>query len=575
MTAREFADVYLQPYKAKGGELIPLLCPFCHGGENRDKNTFALNEVNGTYNCKRGSCGKQGNFAQLLRAFGIDGGNKYKRPEKTPRPATDAAKNYLALRGISEKTAAAYGVGVDGQGNLLFPYYDERGEHVFNKFRYPRKLRDGDRKAWREDGTKPVLFGMHLCDPDKPLTICEGEFDALACHEAGIPNAVSVPSGADDFTWLDTCWEFVGRFGKIYLFGDNDAPGREMIRRLSVKLSGSRVYVVEHLEKDANALLHAHGAEAVKAAWEAAKEIPVVGLLNLADVAPLDVANIDRVRTSIDKLNRQIGGFMMGDVTVWTGKRGEGKSTLMSQILLDAVEDGKRVCAYSGELRADRFQYWVDLQAAGPRHVQTYTDPTDGHAAYYVPPLIRDMIHAWYDGKFWLYDNTAALQDEQVTVLAVFEQAARRYDCRVFLIDNLMTVDYGNLPERDYYQQQTRFINQLATFANLYNVHVHLVAHPRKTREVNDSDEVSGSGNITNRAANVIAVNRSGKEAIGFDTSIDVLKNRWEGKTGAIGLCYDKASRRLYDAAAGPDREYGWERINFVEVEQTDVFGEL
>lgn len=571
MTPLEFADSFLKPYTVKGSEIVPRECPFCHGGDHRDKNTFALNMENQTYNCKRGSCGRQGHFTQLCREFGIDANRQAKvfvRPKQKPQPVTSEAEKYMALRKISKDTAAAYHVGADEYGNILFPYYDENGEHVFNKFRYPRKLAAGDRKAWREADTKPVLFGMDKCDTALSLTICEGEFDAMSLHEAGIPNAVSVPSGAEDFTWIDTCWDFLQGFEKIYLFGDNDDAGQKMIRSLVAKLSDRRVFVVEHLCKDANELLFRHGADAVKAAWDAAAEVPVSGLINLAEVAPLDMRHCEKVKTSISELNRIFGGFIMGDVTVWTGKRGEGKSTVLSQIMIDAIEDGKKVCAYSGELRADRFQYWVDLQAAGPEHVKSYEDNQTGRTIYFVEKNVRQMIHEWYDGRFWLYDNNVTLTDEEATVIKVFERAARRYDCKVFLIDNLMTVDFGRTSEKDFNLRQTQFINQLAAFANLYNVHVHLVAHPRKTDKVSDADDVSGSGNVTNRVANVVSVKRA-KDSIGFGLALEVMKNRWEGEHGTVGLNYDAPSHRVFAPSQGNVVRYGWEKQNFVPVQES------
>ena len=65
-----FADRHLSPYTLRGDELIPDFCPICHGGDNRDRYTFALNLTEGIYVCKRGSCGARGRFEELARRFG-------------------------------------------------------------------------------------------------------------------------------------------------------------------------------------------------------------------------------------------------------------------------------------------------------------------------------------------------------------------------------------------------------------------------------------------------------------------------------------------------------------------------
>lgn len=257
----------------------------------------------------------------------------------------------------------------------------------------------------------------------------------------------------------------------------------------------------------------------------------------------------------------------MGDLTTWTGKRGEGKSTVLSQVMLDAIEDGWKVCAYSGELRADRFQYWADLQAAGKDYVKEYYDHAKDRQVYYVPQDIRNRIHSWYSGKYWLYDNTASSTDEEITIFKVFETAAKRYDCRVFLVDNLMTADYGRTSDSDFYRQQSRFVGQLVSFAKKHNVHVHLVAHPRKTAGSVGNDDVAGSADITNRADNVISIGRIKDGAC--DLALEVTKNRWEGKHGTVGLNYCNISHRIYVPADGDIVRYGWldTQDQFVEIE--------
>ena len=51
-----------------------------------------------------------------------------------------------------------------------------------------------------------------------------------------------------------------------------------------------------------------------------------------------------------------LGGLAEGELTIMTGKRGEGKSTLSGQIALNLVNDDIPICYYSGELNKDAFQ---------------------------------------------------------------------------------------------------------------------------------------------------------------------------------------------------------------------------
>lgn len=575
MNVYDFARKHIGQYKVKGDEIKATICPYCKGGTHGDKDTFALNISKLTYNCKRGSCGKSGTFWQLCRDFGEEADRQgdyelfnkskkvYKKPETQINPATSQVEKYLALRKITKATLDKCSVGSDDKGNIAFPFLDENSQHVFTKYRPAAKVGKGQMKAWREADTKPILYLMNLCEFDKPVTIVEGEIDALSLIEADIKNVVSVPSGTEDLSFLDTCWDWLQKFSIIILFGDNDEPGYEMMQKLIVKLGAYRCHTIptEFYKgcKDANEILFRHGKEALKQAVDNSKPIPIAGLIDLSDVRPFDVKNVERVKSNIDFLDAAIGGFLMGELSIWTGKRGHGKSTLLGQLMIESVEQNTPVCAYSGELRADRFQYWVNLQSAGANNISWYYDSVRNKEVCYVGSNVLEKILNWYRGKFFLYDNNVTDHNaEETSILKVFEYAVKRYDCKVFLVDNLMTARFDTMNDRDYYRAQSNFVGELVSFAKRYNVHIHLVAHPRKTQGSLDNEDVSGSGDITNRADNVFSVERV--QDADFDVILKILKNRSEGASEKIGLKYNPICRRLYLPSLGDVKRYGWEK---------------
>lgn len=586
MNEFDFARAHLGKFKIKGDEIIPLYCPFCHGGDHRDKETFALNYQNHTYNCLRGSCGRQGHFSQLCKAFGEEMDKEfnmhipqvkraYRRPEVKASPATDQVREYLHQRGITDKTMEAFSIG-SRQGNIMFPYYrtkedQEKQAATFVKYRRPGKIPKGERKMWREKDAEPILFGMHLCNPQNPLLyIFEGEFDCMCGYQATGKNCVSVPSGCDDFTWLETCFSWLKQFEEIAVFADNDDAGKKMLAELSKKLDCKVLQPDFSLYqgcKDCNEIMVRYGANTVKTIMEQMTPAAVYGLLNLTEIERVDLTEIPRALTGIQNLDRATGGMLYGDLSVWTGKRGEGKSTLLTQILLEAVEEGNNVCIYSGEIPADRLKYGLNLQAAGSQYVRSREDRRTGRMVSFVPHEYLEKIEQWYNGHIWVYDNRIIEKDEGAAILSIFEMAYRRYDCRVFVVDNLMTVNTTG-KERDFYQLQADFTIKLRKLAEKLGVHIHLVVHPRKeSGTITDSDSVGGLGTITNIACNVFSVHRCSeeeKEEIECDAVLSCLKNRAYGELVKIRLDYHPLSRRFVERGE-KEKIYGWTEEEIME----------
>ncbi len=568
MRPSEFASKHFGEYRTHGEEIVPTYCPVCSGGHNRDKHTFALNTETLLYNCKRGSCGANGHYRHLLRDYSeveertyeitrpVE--RKFVAPQTPVQSPQQRVEDYLKLRGISRDIWESWGVG-ESNGNIVFPYH-QNGQLVLMKFRKPEKYKGNGPKAWREDGGKAVFWGMDKCRPDKPLIIVEGEFDALALSECGLTNVVSVPSGSEDLTCIDNCWDWLQQFSRVVIWPDNDTPGQEMCRKLITKLGSWRCSVVKCEHKDPNAALHRAGPEGVLTYFDEAKEVPIAGLLRLSDVQTFDIKNAMRIRSSVGAINKHLQGYMGGQVTVVTGVNGSGKSTFVGQELLAAIDQGHSVCAFSGELPGPVFRHWIDLQAAGIEYLDGQVDAFSGAKIWRVKSDIVDNIRSWYADKFFLYDTFGEETDKNL--LEVFSYAAMRYDCKMFLIDNLMATATQS-HEKEFYRQQADFVRQLKRFARTHDVHVFLVAHPRKTDGKINKMDVAGAGEITNWADNIYSVSRPGPDdSQEYASYIDLFKSRWTGiQHRSVGMHFDERSKRFTAASEWNEKanyEYGW-----------------
>lgn len=159
--------------------------------------------------------------------------------------------------------------------------------------------------------------------------------------------------------------------------------------------------------------------------------------------------------------------------------------------------------------------------------------------------------------------------------MSQFSYAKMRYRADVFLVDNIMTVEFDGVREKDFYREQSKFTQALAAFAKRQHVHVHLVVHPRKSSggkawEVT-ADDVHGSGDITNRADNVFFLTTH-VVADAQKPMLVTLKNRDFGSKINQWLDFDKKSRRFFAEGGDPAKALGWE-MAARQVEITELPG--
>lgn len=575
--AYDFARKMNVDFFEKGRELFFRKCPYCMGGSHSDKDTFSINLQTGMYKCFRSSCGKQGNFLTLAKDFGIRlfeekplTKKNYRRLPQKPIIVRSGAVEYLGKRGISEETVKRYEITTqESNPNIIvFPFYDWHGELKTVKYRKAdfQKGRDKN-KEWFEKETMPILFGMKQCEDFDSVVITEGQIDSLSVSEAGIKNAVSVPNGARGFTWLDNCGVWLNQFKEVIVFGDCENGKITLVDELSKRLQMNVkcVELADYLgEKDANDILKKHGKSAIVTAVKNAKSVPINRIKKLSEVEAVNIYEMPRISTGLRELDKILGGFYFGQVILLTGERGNGKSTFMSQLICEALKQGIKTLAYSGELPNYHFKRWLDLQLAGPNYIEI--DEFTGYTA--ISKAVIEQINTWYDELAYIYDhnsNEISADDEFESLLDTVEKAVCRYGIRFVCIDNLMTALDVDL-SKDLYRAQSKFLKRLKTIAVKYDVCILLVAHPRKLNSGTniDNDDVAGSGDITNRVDTVMAYKRCNSKEDEWDSTISVTKNRLIGKlaTGenAIKLFYSESSKRLSSPLSQKKNySFGWE----------------
>lgn len=584
--AKRFGQEQHIKYQQRGDELQFKYCPYCRN-KTDDKNTFAINLRTGQFKCLRASCGAKGNMITLARDFNFSLGNdvdeyfnkrkRYKDLSRYPRPIVRApAVAYMENRGISQMITERYGITTqkDRDNILVFPFFDEFGKLQYVKYRKADFDKKKDKnKEWAESDCKPILFGMDRCDADhnKTLVLTEGQIDSLSVAEAfgGDINAVSVPTGCNGFTWVPYCWDFLGKFETLIVFGDHEKGRITLLDEMQKRFHGvvKHVRTEDYLDcKDANEILTRHGKQAVRDAVNNAVIVDSKRIKKLSKVESKNMAEMEAVSTGISQLDKLIGGFYFGQLVILTGERGLGKSTLGSQFIVNGVNQGLDAFCYSGELPDWSFQEWFDRQCAGREYINVLTSEL-GFDNYLIDAAALELIHDWYDEHCYIYDNAVieSADTENETILETLETAIKQYGCKMLLIDNLMTAIEDDLAS-DLYRQQTAFVRALTKLAKQYNVIIILVVHPRKSNGYSFSnDSVAGSSNITNLADVVMnyALPKDDDE-LKPDRILQVSKNRLTGKVnfGGIPLWYDVPSKRILEARGMNRTKYGWDNFD-------------
>ena len=593
--AYRFANHVRIQTKERGHELWFKSCPFCHGKGKSNEKSFSINLETGQFCCFRASCKRQGNMVDLAREFDFSLGHdfdEYYNPKKEfrrlaqpkkPIIPKDPAVRYLESRGISKVVAERYQITTkDGQDNILcMPFFDEKGIIQFVKYRKTDydKTKD-DNKEWCEKECKPILYGMYQCNPlNKTLIITEGQLDSLSVVECNIENAVSVPTGAKGFTWIPYCWNWVNQFEKIIVFGDHEKGEITLLDDIKSRFN-CEIYHVREEDykdcKDANDILRKYGKDQIRLCIKNAVRVELAFVKDFADIEDVNIYDIEKLKTGIKKLDYMLyGGLPIPGLTIVTGKRSEGKSTLTSQIIANALDQGYKCLAYSGEMADWQFKSWLNKQIAGSRHTFLYKNK-DGAEGYEVSKANKAIISQWVRGNLYILDNSKVGSKNTIGLLDAVEKVIQQYGVRVILLDNLMTAISAMAESgSEKYEMQGRFTQRLTEMASKYKCIFILVAHKRKNSFGSDEmDDVLGSSDIVNLAHVIISYGRD-QELSESQRRLKLLKNRLLSKVNYGGwiMDFDVRSNRIYTEGDDYERDFGW--VNLIPkqtsfIESTD-----
>ncbi len=419
------------------------------------------------------------------------------RPPNVKAVKTGPVEEYMTVnRKLTPETIKAYRVAEHGR-EMAFPSFSQDGELLNIKYISIDRDPKGKKMVRQEAGCPPALFGWQAMPPgQREAIITEGQIDAMTWFQLGFP-ALSMPDGVGNLDgWIDYEWDNLQRFDTIYLNFDNDKAGQEAVAKVAERLGKSRCISVTLKQKDANDALVAGATNldfaraAINGKHFTPNEIKQPQDFLDGVIDKFYPPNGEPVGFFPELLGKKIG-FRPGEVTIWTGISSHGKSAMLSQVMLDAMDANQRVAIASMEMTGVQTLYRMTCQKSS-KSIPTREEIVS--------------INKWMSGRLWIFDILGNVETEKLDEL--MDYAFARFNVNHFVIDSLMKVSVGS----EDYDAQRNFLNQLTGFALKTGAHIHLVAHARKGRDESMSPgkmDVAGSGNIINQADNILSVWRN------------------------------------------------------------------
>ncbi|GIY88718.1 twinkle protein, mitochondrial [Caerostris darwini] len=435
------------------------------------------------------------------------------------------------LKGLSPEFLNRYNVKVSTDlTTLIFPFdslgrecvgiqtLNKKGEKL-KVSKYPPELNDD------------ILFGWSAIRPnEKEIIVTSNPLDAVAINQTTDVPAVSLPFGFNKFS--TELLSVLKTFKKVIFWMDASLHSWEIHKALKNYLKGRAFFVspdnfcsaLQSLQNDSNIDNILKNVEPLHdellATFDSFKDIVREEIMGHEKTT-----GVKWKRFSV--LNDLMKGHRPGELTIFSGQTGTGKTTFLSEYSIDICTQGVPTLWASFEISNIRLIKMMLFQFS-KRSLLGDAEAFD-HWAEKFQNIPMNFIN--FGNKKWEFER----------ILKAMESAVSCQRVRHLVVDNLQYM--MNMEDRftsvEQIRRQEQIFGYLREFANRRNCHVTLVIHPRKEPEFSElnNTSISGTAKAIQEADNILILQTTKTRQY-----LQLTKNRFDGDKGCVALEFDKES---------------------------------
>lgn len=264
---------------------------------------------------------------------------------------------------------------------------------------------------------------------------------------------------------------------------------------------------------------------------------------------------------SFDFFNQKLKGLRMGEFSILTGETGSGKTTFLTQLSLDFLQQRVPTLWGSFEIKNDKLISLFLMQLARKNLRQAPVKEIE----YYAEMLEKFPLYLL---KFHGAQNI----DE---IMNTMNYAVYNFDIQNIVLDNLQFMvgtPSANSKQLNKFDYQDEIIQKMRKFATEKNIHLSLVIHPKKTDEALKISSIFGTAKASQEADNIYII-----QAYKGIRIIEIAKNRFDGATGKIALAFDSEACRYFELEESEFTDYtrGVRSIQDIVGERVKMHGKV